>query len=140
VNYISDRIAVMYLGQIAEIGSKEAIFEPPYHPYTQALLSNVLSPDPDREDEGARLEGDVPSARYPPSGCPFHTRCPKKIGGVCENEDPALDPVEASADETHRIACHLTEEEMAMSVEEYREHASGETTEEVATPKEGGDA
>jgi len=121
VNYLCDRIAVMYLGQIAELGTKEAIFEPPYHPYTQALLSNTLSPDPDEKTHGTRLEGDVPSARYPPSGCPFHTRCPKKIGDVCENEEPGLEPIEASDDETHRIACHLSEEEMAMSFGEYEQ-------------------
>lgn len=117
VNHISDRIAVMYLGQIAEIGSKTAVFEPPYHPYTQALLSSVPSPDPDDDGERIHLSGDVPSARNPPSGCRFHTRCPKKIGAVCEEEEPTLEPVESSSDSTHHIACHLDEDEMAAPVE-----------------------
>lgn len=112
VNHISDRIAVMYLGNIIEVGSKTAVFEPPYHPYTEALLSNVTTTNPEDKRERIYLEGDVPSARDPPSGCPFHTRCPKKIGEVCETDDPRLEAVESSEDPTHHIACHLEEEEM----------------------------
>ena len=119
VNYISDRIAVMYLGKIVEVGSKQAVFEPPYHPYTQSLLSSVPAPDPDTDRERIHLEGDVPSPRETPSGCPFHTRCPKKIGDVCETEEPELESVVTSDDESHRIACHLDEDEMAMSVDEF---------------------
>jgi len=112
VNYISDRVAVMYLGEVIEIGSTEAIFEPPYHPYTRALLSSIPSTDPTQAGDRIRLEGDVPSARNTPSGCLFHTRCPQKIGDVCKNEKPCLNAVAGSADESHRIACHLDEEEM----------------------------
>jgi peptide/nickel transport system ATP-binding protein len=120
VNHISNRIAVMYLGKVVEVGSKEAVFEPPYHPYTQALLSSVPAPDPDVQPERIHLEGDVPSPRDAPTGCPFHTRCPKKIGERCEQETPELDPAEGTAD-GHRIACHLDEAELSMSVDEYRE-------------------
>jgi peptide/nickel transport system ATP-binding protein len=114
VNHIADRIAVMYLGHLVELGSTEAIFEPPYHPYTRALLSSNPSVDPDDEDERVHLEGDVPSARDTPSGCPFHTRCPQKIGDVCEREVPELEAVERSDDDAHRIACHLDEAEMSL--------------------------
>ena len=119
VNHVSDRIAVMYLGNIVEVGAKQAVFEPPYHPYTQALLSSVPAPDPDTDRERIHLEGDVPSARETPSGCPFHTRCPKKIGDICETEEPELESVEMSEDQTHRIACHLDENEMTLSTDEF---------------------
>lgn len=112
VNYISDHIAVMYLGNIVEIGSKEAVFEPPYHPYTRALLSANPSPDPNEERERVHLEGDVPSPRNTPSGCPFHTRCPQKIGDICVDETPELESTETGSDKNHHIACHLEEEEM----------------------------
>lgn len=116
VNHISDRIAVMYLGEIVEVGSRDAVFEPPYHPYTQALLSSVPSKDPEADTERIHLEGDVPSPRDAPSGCPFHTRCPKKIGDICETEHPDLENVESSDDPRHEIACHLDETEMATDV------------------------
>ncbi|WP_276272700.1 ABC transporter ATP-binding protein [Haloarcula litorea] len=79
VEHISDRIAVMYLGEIAEVGTTEEIFEPPYHPYTEALLSAVPEPDPAWEGEEIFLPGTVPSPMNPPSGCRFHTRCPQVI-------------------------------------------------------------
>ncbi len=113
VNHITDRIAVMYLGHLVEVGSTEAIFKPPYHPYTRALLSSNPSPDPTAESSRIHLEGDVPSPRDTPSGCPFHTRCPQKIGDVCEQEKPELEDVDTSDDSSHRIACHLEEAEMS---------------------------
>jgi peptide/nickel transport system ATP-binding protein len=103
VRYLSDRIAVMYLGQVCETGGAEEIFAPPYHPYTEALLSAVPVPDPRQAGRGIRLEGPVPSAADPPAGCRFHTRCPRKLGPVCETTAP---PVQA-ATATHRIACHI---------------------------------
>jgi len=112
MNAIADKVAVMYLGNIVEVGSKQALFEPPYHPYTRALLSSSPTIDPAQDTDRIHLDGDVPSARDPPSGCAFHTRCPQKIGKICEQEDPALEAVESSADENHCIACHLDEEEM----------------------------
>jgi peptide/nickel transport system ATP-binding protein len=108
VRYFSDDIAVMYLGQIVEIGPAEAIYEPPYHPYTEALLSAVPIPDPAAEQKEIRLSGDVPSALIPPSGCRFHTRCPRRgdmlpdNGRICEREVPPW-----RVKEKHRILCHI---------------------------------
>jgi peptide/nickel transport system ATP-binding protein len=108
VRFFSDQVAVMYLGQIMEIGPADAIYEPPYHPYTEALLSAVPIPDPTVQQKHIRLEGTVPSAINPPTGCRFHTRCPRKgllpDGGlICEEEDP---PWQYAANE-HRIFCHI---------------------------------
>ncbi len=108
VRYLSDTIAVMYLGQVCEIGQAEEVFAPPYHPYTEALLSAVPVPDPQRGAHGIRLDGVVPSAADPPAGCRFHTRCPRKVGPICETTPP---PVQ-SASPTHRIACHIPLEEL----------------------------
>jgi peptide/nickel transport system ATP-binding protein len=116
INAIADRIAVMYLGNVVEVGSKQALFKPPYHPYTRALLSSSPTIDPDQSTDRIHLDGDVPSARNPPSGCSFHTRCPQKIGEICEREDPALENVDVSNDENHCIACHLDEEEMMQEI------------------------
>ncbi|NHN60003.1 MULTISPECIES: ABC transporter ATP-binding protein [Halorussus] len=111
VRHICDRVAVMYLGTIAEIGTVEQVFGPPYHPYTESLLSAVPHADPDRETDRILLEGSVPSPIDPPSGCRFHTRCPKKIGEVCEREVPELE--EKRAGTGHEISCHLSVEEMS---------------------------
>jgi peptide/nickel transport system ATP-binding protein len=109
VRFFSDQVAVMYLGQIMEIGPAEAIYAPPYHPYTEALLSAVPIPDPAVEQKQIRLEGSVPSAISPPSGCRFHTRCPRRElmpdgGRLCKTELPPWREV----DEGHRIFCHLS--------------------------------
>jgi peptide/nickel transport system ATP-binding protein len=108
VRFFSDNVAVMYLGQIMEIGPADAIYAPPYHPYTEALLSAVPIPDPRAEQKHIRLEGTVPSAISPPSGCRFHTRCPRREllpdgGKICEEEVP---PWRQVGDE-HRIFCHI---------------------------------
>jgi peptide/nickel transport system ATP-binding protein len=108
VRFFSDNIAVMYLGQIMEIGPAEAIYAPPYHPYTEALLSAVPIPDPTAKQQHIRLEGSVPSAINPPSGCRFHTRCPRRHllpdgGKICETETP---PWRENGD-GHRIFCHI---------------------------------
>ncbi len=114
VRFFSDDIAVMYLGQIVEIGPAEAIYAPPYHPYTEALLSAVPIPDPDAEQKEIRLSGNVPSALNPPSGCRFHTRCPRRQemlpddGRICETEVP---PWRAS-EKGHRILCHIPIEDL----------------------------
>ncbi len=108
VYQLCDNVAVMYLGQFCEIGSTEALFAPPYHPYTEALLSAVPIPDPTVERINIRLSGTVPSALDPPSGCRFHTRCPRKMGPICEREPP---PWRGIA-EGHRIYCHLDIEEL----------------------------
>jgi len=103
VRYFCDTIAVMYLGQVVEVGPAEAIYAPPYHPYTEALLSAVPIPDPRAEQKHIRLSGTVPSALNPPSGCHFHTRCPRKFGEICEKESPPWQDVAPG----HRIFCHI---------------------------------
>ena len=108
VYQLCDSVAVMYLGQICETGPTEALFEPPYHPYTEALLSAVPIPDPTLERTNIRLRGTVPSALDPPTGCRFHTRCPRKIGPICETQTP---PCRGEAD-GHRIYCHIDLEEL----------------------------
>jgi peptide/nickel transport system ATP-binding protein len=108
VRYFSDYVAVMYLGKFCEIGPAEAIYAPPYHPYTEALLAAVPIPDPTVEQKDIRLSGAVPSALNPPSGCRFHTRCPRKIGEICETEVPPWQ----DAGNGHRIFCHIPLEEL----------------------------
>ena len=108
VRYLSDRIVVMYLGHILERGTTEQIFAPPYQPYTEALLSAVPIADPEVTKREIVLEGNLPSAMKPPKGCPFCTRCHRKIGEICDNEPP---PEQAVADK-HVIKCHIPLEEL----------------------------
>jgi len=109
IRFFSDYVAVMYLGKVCEIGPAEAIYSPPYHPYTEALLSAVPIPDPSADQKSIRLSGTVPSALAPPSGCLFHTRCPRKLGNICEEEDPP----QQIAGEGHHIYCHIPLEELS---------------------------
>ncbi|TAK11301.1 MAG: ABC transporter ATP-binding protein [Anaerolineae bacterium] len=109
VAYLSDEVAVMYLGGLMETGPAAALFRPPHHPYTEALLSAIPVPDPAAIQSAIRLEGEVPSAVNVPSGCPFHTRCPRKIGAVCETETP---PWQTGTD-GKRIFCHIPLSELA---------------------------
>ena len=103
VRYLSDRIAVLYLGRIMETGPAETVFAGPHHPYTEALLSAVPSLDGQRH-ERIRLEGEIPSAADPPSGCVFHTRCPRRLPtGECETTDPPLAEVAPG----HYMSCHI---------------------------------
>jgi peptide/nickel transport system ATP-binding protein len=102
VRYISDRIAVLYLGRLMELGPADVVFDGPHHPYTEALLSAVPTIDGGGRDR-IRLEGDVPSAAEPPSGCVFHTRCPRALGDICANEEPPLVEVEPN----HTMRCHI---------------------------------
>lgn len=108
VRHISDRVIVMYLGKIVEIGEKEEIFDRPKHPYTKALLSAIPVPDPTYEKTHIPLKGDVPSPIDPPKGCRFHTRCPF-AQDKCRQEEPVLQ-VHPSMEEGHRAACHFVEE------------------------------
>jgi peptide/nickel transport system ATP-binding protein len=103
VRYLSDRIAVLYLGRIMELGPAETVFAAPHHPYTEALLSAVPSIDGQRADR-IRLHGEIPSAADPPSGCVFHTRCPRRLStGVCETSEPPLAEVAPG----HLMSCHI---------------------------------
>ncbi len=104
VYQLCDYVAVMYLGQFCEVGPTDALFAPPYHPYTEALLSAIPIPDPTVERTMVRLVGPVPSAIDPPSGCRFHTRCPRKIGTLCERDSP---PWRRITDK-HWINCHMS--------------------------------
>lgn len=106
VYYISDRVAVMYLGQIVEIAKTEELFENPQHPYTQALLSAIPSVDKKQRRDPILLEGSVPTPLNPPSGCRFHKRCPFKIGEICEKEQPGW-----YEQNGHGVACHLFRKE-----------------------------
>lgn len=102
VRHISDRVGVMYLGKLVELADCEELYENPKHPYTQALLSAVPVPDPDYEKDRTLLEGDVPSPADPPSGCPFHTRCPMAMD-ICSQVVPQFKEDEPD----HHVACHL---------------------------------
>ncbi len=108
VQYMSDRIAVMYLGNIVELAQAENLENTALHPYTQALLSAVPIPSCDAQRERVILEGDVPSPMHPPKGCPFHPRCSKCME-ICKEEKPVLRP---GIDNTHWVACHLYDERM----------------------------
>jgi len=103
VRHIADRVAVMYLGRIVEIGDKETIYRRPLHPYTEALLAAVPAPRPGRPRRRATVQGEIPSAMNPPAGCPFHPRCPLATDR-CRSEIPALRQV-AGRD----VACHLAD-------------------------------
>jgi peptide/nickel transport system ATP-binding protein/oligopeptide transport system ATP-binding protein len=102
VKHICDRVAVMYLGKIMEMADKKSLFSNPKHPYTQALLSAIPIPDPRKRKEQEILMGDVPSPVNPPSGCRFHTRCPK-VMDICKKEEPPLKEIKPG----YYVACHL---------------------------------
>ena len=105
---MSDRIAVLYLGRVMELGPvRDVVFEGPHHPYTEALLSAVPTID-GGERERIRLEGDIPSAAEPPTGCVFHTRCPRRIGAICDETEPPLVEVE----QDHLMRCHIPIDEL----------------------------
>ena len=104
VHYISDRVMVMYLGQVAEIGPSDALFHQPAHPYTKALLSSVPSMDPNHRTQQAPLAGDPPNPINPPSGCRFHPRCPQ-AQPVCAQRVPAMTEVQLH----HKATCLMHE-------------------------------
>jgi peptide/nickel transport system ATP-binding protein len=108
VRHLSDWITVIYLGRLWEIGPAGDVFAPPQHPYTEALLSALPIPDPDADRSHIRLRGNVPSAVDIPSGCRFHTRCPRKIGAICEQREPSWQ----THGESHQICCHIPLEEL----------------------------
>ena len=108
VRYLADRIAVLYLGRLMEIGPAEQVFAGPHHPYTEALLSAIPTIG-ERNPERIRLSGEIPSAVNPPSGCVFHTRCPRKLGAICEQQEPAVN----EAGRGHGIRCHIPVADLA---------------------------
>ncbi|MBI5670352.1 MAG: ABC transporter ATP-binding protein [Chloroflexi bacterium] len=108
IAYLADWIAVMYLGQLVEEGTVEQVYNPPSHPYTEALLSSIPAPDPRVKRGRIRLDGHVPSPADIPRGCRFHTRCPRKLGAICEQQDPPWQ----DAGDGHRIRCHIPLDEL----------------------------
>jgi peptide/nickel transport system ATP-binding protein len=108
VRYVADRIAVMYLGQIVDIGPAERVFEPPHHPYTEALLSAIPTLAAGARPR-IRLHGPIPSPADPPSGCRFHTRCPRAIEGLCAEVEPPWQDDGAG----HRYRCHIAPDDLA---------------------------
>ena len=108
INYISDYIMVMYLGRICEYGRKEEVVGPPYHPYTEALMSAVPDVDPSLKRKVIRLEGSPPNPTKKIKGCPFAGRCHKKIGEICDKQPPP----KVWFSETHFAYCHLPPEEL----------------------------
>ncbi|WP_261368291.1 dipeptide ABC transporter ATP-binding protein [Pseudosulfitobacter koreensis] len=112
VRYLADRVMVMYLGHVVELGTTDQVFSPPYHPYTEALLSAVPIADTRVKKKHIVLEGDIPSAMNPPPGCPFQTRCGWKAqvpGNLCETEVPPMRRMASG----HQVKCHLSEEKFA---------------------------
>lgn len=108
IRHISDRILVMYLGQMMELADKRTLFETPAHPYTKALMKAVPVPDPEIKDQCHVLKGEIPSPVDVPSGCPFCTRCPKSMG-ICSQSRPEVNEIE----DGHFVACHLYNKEEA---------------------------
>jgi len=119
VRYLADEVVVMYLGQVMESGPVAALFDPPYHPYTDALLSAVPVPDPTIRTTRIRLEGEIPSPLNVPPGCRFATRCPRKLGAICDDTPP---PARDAGDE-HVIHCHIPLERLRQTEPVFR-HAS----------------
>ncbi len=109
VRYLADEVVVLYLGKVMESGPVSRIYAPPYHPYTEALLSAVPLPDPTIKTKRVRLEGEIGSAMNPGKGCRFAGRCPRKIGRICDDEPPPI----REGEEGHQIACHIPLSELA---------------------------
>ena len=108
VRYISDRIGVMYLAELIEVGTAEAVFNPPHHPYTEALLSSIPTLDFDDPHQRIPLRGTMPSLSEPPTGCRFHTRCHRFLGDICVNQEPEV----REAAEGHTYKCHIPPDEL----------------------------
>jgi len=114
IGYLADKIAVIYLGQLMEVADSVDLFEPPYHPYTEALLSAIPLAEPDAEQKQIRLTGESPSPTDVPSGCPFHTRCPRFLGDICVQQTPPWREDEASG---KRYFCHIPADELRANQE-----------------------
>lgn len=117
IRYLADWIVVMYLGEVVEQGTNEQVSHPPMHPYTEALLSSAPVPDPTHKSGRIRLTGEIPGPRNKPTGCPFHTRCPRYLGDICKHERPPLQ----EAENGHVILCHIPLEKLKiLQAEEQR--------------------
>ena len=121
VRYLADEVVVMYLGQVMEAGPVAALFDPPYHPYTEALLSAAPVPDPTIRTARIRLEGEIPSPLDVPPGCRFATRCPRKLGRICDDTPPPL----READAGHMIHCHIPLDDLRRVAPVFRQAAAG---------------
>lgn len=120
VKYISNRVAVMYLGKIVEVAQTQVLFSRPVHPYTHALLSAIPIPEVDQKLRRIVLSGDVPSPVNPPQGCRFHTRCPYAVE-KCRNEEPKLEAVESG----HQVACHRKHEMEKLAADKFGQKLFG---------------
>ena len=109
VRYVADRIGVMYLGSLVELGPAPAVFDPPNHPYTEALVSAVATLPSDQQRPRITLYGPLPSPTRPPTGCRFHTRCPRFLGDVCRTDEPPWQ----DDGRGHRYRCHIPPRELA---------------------------
>jgi peptide/nickel transport system ATP-binding protein len=109
VGYLADDVAVIYLGELMEVAPVEQIFQPPYHPYTEALLSSVPLMNPKQAQKQTELRGEIPSPSEEVTGCPFHTRCPRFLGDICINERP---PWREAKGDRDRIFCHIPIDEL----------------------------
>ncbi|WP_144148187.1 ABC transporter ATP-binding protein [Paraburkholderia sp. BCC1884] len=129
VRYLADRIAVLYLGRLLEVGPAAAVFDGPRHPYTEALLSSMPTLDGSNEPARIRLSGELPGAALQPSGCVFHTRCPRKLGAICEQQDPPFldaDAGKTGSPSAHRIRCHIPVDELRVLQSVSRSEARNE--------------
>ena len=122
VRYISDRIGVMYLAELIEVGAADEVFNPPHHPYTEALLSSIPKLDFDSPRQRIALRGTMPSLSEPPSGCRFHTRCHRILGDICKEQEP---PFQESAS-GHSYKCHISPAELLAAQLADRRDADGE--------------
>jgi peptide/nickel transport system ATP-binding protein len=109
VGYLADEVAVIYLGRLMEVSKAPELFQPPYHPYTEALLASIPSIEPDAGQKTLCLEGEIPSPVDIPTGCPFHTRCPRFLGEICVQQTPPWRAVQSSG---KRYFCHIPEDEL----------------------------
>jgi peptide/nickel transport system ATP-binding protein len=115
IEYISDRIIIMYVGRIMEIGSNSSIFKLPGHPYTEALLSSVPKPNPKLEKQTLEIRGEIADPANPPGGCYFHPRCPY-TKDICKKETPGLINISKDPNDPHYSSCHFAEELQLLGV------------------------
>lgn len=122
VAYLTDQIGVIYLGSLMEVAGPDNLFHTPHHPYTEALLASIPLPDPLIKGTPIHLQGDIPNPVNLPSGCPFHTRCPRFLGEICATQTP---PWQVDERTEKRIFCHIPLEDLSTSQEQpYKPHSA----------------